>query len=122
MNNRLQQVAKQVLSHRLQWKGFYTSQLVRQSTETPSAEYNIFHMQKELANTTTNLNATRQEARFLRASDQSFDGEFTLTTKTPAQSRVEVVLPFSTDIKLRESYMNFYNGIRIGLLLEGFVF
>ncbi|KAL9647360.1 hypothetical protein ABK040_011725 [Willaertia magna] len=43
---------------------------------------------------------------------------FQLKSKTPKESEVFVHLPFSTDSKLRDIYMNAFNGIRIGRILE----
>ncbi|KAN0032379.1 hypothetical protein ACTFIV_006272 [Dictyostelium citrinum] len=41
-----------------------------------------------------------------------------LTTKTPEESKVEVILPFSTDLQLRENYLSPYGHLRIGRFLE----
>ncbi|KAK5582301.1 hypothetical protein RB653_003884 [Dictyostelium firmibasis] len=41
-----------------------------------------------------------------------------LTTKTPEDSKVEIVLPFSTDLQLRENYLSPYGNLRIGRFLE----
>jgi len=41
-----------------------------------------------------------------------------LVNKTPSDSIVEVLLPFSTDIALREQYINFYGNLRMGKILE----
>ncbi|KAM9953594.1 hypothetical protein ACTFIR_008678 [Dictyostelium discoideum] len=41
-----------------------------------------------------------------------------LTTKTPEESKVEVILPFSTDLQLRENYLSPYGNLRIGRFLE----
>ncbi|KAL6075985.1 Thioesterase/thiol ester dehydrase-isomerase [Balamuthia mandrillaris] len=41
-----------------------------------------------------------------------------LLDKTPAESAVELYLPFSTDQNLREQYVNFYGNLRFGKILE----
>ncbi|KAN0050312.1 hypothetical protein ACTA71_003429 [Dictyostelium dimigraforme] len=41
-----------------------------------------------------------------------------LTTKSPEESKVEVILPFSTDLQLRENYLSPYGNLRIGRFLE----
>jgi acyl-coenzyme A thioesterase 9 len=41
-----------------------------------------------------------------------------LLDKTPAESAIEVNLPFSTDSVLREQYINFYGNLRVGKILE----
>lgn len=41
-----------------------------------------------------------------------------LTTKTPEESKVEVILPFSSDLQLRENYLSPYGNLRIGRFLE----
>jgi len=41
-----------------------------------------------------------------------------LVSRIVADSSFEKILPFSTDLKLRESYINFFDGIRLGKLLE----
>ena len=43
---------------------------------------------------------------------------FELRKRRPSESRTTIVLPFSTDKQMRESYINLSNGLRIGLLLE----
>eukprot|EP01121_Diplochlamys_sp_Union-15-3_P005618 TRINITY_DN1594_c0_g2_i1.p1 TRINITY_DN1594_c0_g2~~TRINITY_DN1594_c0_g2_i1.p1 ORF type:complete len:432 (-),score=61.47 TRINITY_DN1594_c0_g2_i1:50-1345(-) len=41
-----------------------------------------------------------------------------LLEKTPQFSRIEITYPFSTDIVLRDQYLNFYGGLRFGKILE----
>jgi len=43
-----------------------------------------------------------------------------LSSKRPSESKIEHILPFSTDLKLRGNYVNSYNDLKIGLLLEDF--
>jgi len=43
---------------------------------------------------------------------------FELKNKSPKESEVSLLLPFSTDAKLRDIYMNAFNGVRIGRILE----
>lgn len=57
----------------------------------------------------------------LRSAEGTYDlnQEFTIRTRKPSESRVTIVLPFSTDKHLRDSYLNVGGGsVRIGLLLE----
>ena len=41
-----------------------------------------------------------------------------LVSRIVADSALEKILPFSTDLELREGYINFFDGIRLGKLLE----
>lgn len=41
-----------------------------------------------------------------------------LITSKVSDSALEKILPFSTDLELREGYINFFNGLRLGKLLE----
>ncbi len=41
-----------------------------------------------------------------------------LITAKVSDSALEKILPFSTDLELRERYINFFNGLRLGKLLE----
>ncbi|MBT6637836.1 MAG: hypothetical protein HOB42_07700, partial [Candidatus Marinimicrobia bacterium] len=41
-----------------------------------------------------------------------------LITAKVSASALEKILPFSTDLELRERYINFFNGLRLGKLLE----
>eukprot|EP00741_Cyanophora_paradoxa_P015489 tig00020902_g14952.t1 len=41
-----------------------------------------------------------------------------LRPRTPEESQTQVILPFSTDEKLRDQYISFYDGLRFGRILE----
>ncbi|RZO44655.1 MAG: hypothetical protein EVA81_05980, partial [Proteobacteria bacterium] len=41
-----------------------------------------------------------------------------LITAKVTDSAIEKILPFSSDLELRERYINFFNGLRLGKLLE----
>ena len=41
-----------------------------------------------------------------------------LVTSKVTDSAFEKVLPFSTDLELRDRYINFFGGLRLGILLE----
>ena len=79
------------------------------------------------------MNKHRFERRYLsqqqedRMSEMLQDGvhteekPFEIYSKSPKDSEVVIKLPFSTDSKLRDIYMNAFNGMRIGRLVSGFV-
>ncbi len=41
-----------------------------------------------------------------------------LQKRSPGESCFEKIYPFESDLKLREEYINFFGGLRIGKLLE----
>jgi len=41
-----------------------------------------------------------------------------LLNKTPRDSWIELLMPFSTDARLREQYVNYHGGVRFGKILE----
>jgi acyl-coenzyme A thioesterase 9 len=61
-----------------------------------------------------------EQARLPRPTPAPDGAKQPLSERPPSVSSFEEILPFRTDAELRERYLNFFGGLRLGKLLEDF--